>query len=140
MGKGMRERRHLLKESLLKKATQDFELARKYRDAKELVTASLLYNSAIEKVLKALIMAKTRRKPPEKASLEYLATQARLPEEMAIDLSSMDDEMEDIMEEELEMENLQEYKHSNIDQKEYNNVLNKSNIVRRLISYAEASK
>ncbi len=136
----MRERRHLLKESLLKKATQDFELARKYRDAKELVTASLLYNSAIEKVLKALIMAKTKRKLPEKASLEYLAEQARLPEEMAIDLTSMDDEMEDVMEEELEMENLEEYKYTNIDQKEYNNILNKSNIVRRLISYAEASK
>ena len=136
----MRKARHLTREGLLKKATRDFELAKKYKDAKELITASLLYNSAMERILKALVMERTRRKPPERASLGYLAGKADLPEDIYTDIAFLEDETADVAEEELEIESRERYELSHIDRKEYNNVLNKGSIVKRLISYAEANK
>ncbi len=132
-------RRNLLGDGLLKKATRDFELAKKYKDGRELITASLLYNRATERVLKALFIKKNRRQPPEKASIAYLAMKARLPDEISSELLGMEqDEMSDVMEEELEMEKLEGYMvNAN---SEYNHVLSKGSVVRRLISYAEANK
>ena len=136
----MRERLHLARRGLLKRATRDFELARKYKDAKELVTASLLYNSAVEKVLRALVMERTRRKPPEKASMGYLAEKAGLPEDIYSDIAFFEDEMAEVLEEEHEIESRERYDFDRTDEKEYNNVLNKGTVVRRLINYAEATR
>ncbi|HUC39184.1 MAG TPA: HEPN domain-containing protein [Candidatus Acidoferrum sp.] len=127
-------------DGLLKKAVRDFELARRYKDAKELVTASLLYNSAIERVLKALVIAKTRKNPPKSASISYLATQARLPAEIHEEIISLEDEASEMMEEELEIEKAEEDTRSAKMYNEYNKVLDKGSVVRRLISYAEANK
>jgi HEPN domain-containing protein len=123
---------HLVMESLLKKATRDFELAKKYRDRKELVTASLLYHSAMENALKALVLEQTKRKPPERASVGYLAMKVRLPEEISTDIAFLEDESAvDVM----EAEGIE------VDRREkYNDVLSKGSIVRRLISYAEANR
>lgn len=132
-------RRNLLGDGLLKKAAKDFELAKKYKDGKELITASLLYNRATERVLKALFIRKNRRQPPEKASIAYLAMKAKLPDEISSELLSVEqDEMSDVMEEELEMERMEGYGVSA--DSEYNHVLSKGSVVRRLISYAEANK
>ncbi len=132
-------RGNLPRDGLLKEAAKDFELAKKYKDGKELITASLLYNRATEMVLKALFIKKTRRQPPEKASIAYLAMKAKLPDEISSELFTMEqDEMSDVMEEELEMERSEGYRVST--DSEYNNVLSKGNVVGRLISYAEANK
>ncbi len=125
--------------SLLKKAQRDFELARRYRDAKELVAASLLYNSAIERVLRALFMKKTHKTPPEKASIAYLTRQADLPTGIKEELMSLQDEMADVMEEELEIEHAEEDILTGVEErKEYNTVLNKGTIAKRLMGYAYA--
>lgn len=129
------------RDGLLKKAQKDFELAKRYRDAKELVAASLLYNSAIERALKALFVKKKHRNPPEKASIAYLTRQADLPEGMSEELMSLQDEMSDVMEEELEIEHAEEDILTGVEERqEYNTVLNKGTIARRLMSYAYANK
>lgn len=129
------------RDGLLKKAQRDFELARRYKDAKELVAASLLYNSAIERVLRAIFMKKTHRSPPEKASIAYLTKRADLPEGMSEELMSLQDEMSDVIEEELEIEHAEEDILTGVEERqEYNTVLNKGTIARRLMSYAYANK
>jgi len=125
---------------LLKKAARDFELARRYKDAKELVAASLLYNSAIERVLKALFMQKTHKNPPKSASIAYLAMRSDLPEGISEQLMSLEDERSDVEEEEREMEIAEEDVAQSVGQTEYNTVLDKGTIVKRLISYAQANK
>ena len=65
--------------SLIKKAIADFELARRYKDTKESVTASLLYSRATEKVLRAMFITKRHRTPPKSASISYLANKVELP-------------------------------------------------------------
>lgn len=128
-----------LRESLLKKAAKDFELAKKYKDAKELITASLLYNRATERVLKALFIKSQKRQPPHSASIKYLASRANLPDEISAELLAMErDEMSEVIEEELEMERTEGY--GVAADSEYNMVLGRGNVVRRLISYAEANK
>lgn len=127
--------------SLLKKAQRDFELARRYRDAKELVAASLLYNSAIERVLRALFVRKTHKVPPEKASIAYLTRQADIPAGIKEELMSLQDEMSDVVETELEIEHAEEDILTGVEERqEYNTVLNKGTIARRLMSYAYANK
>ena len=127
--------------SLLKKAQKDFELARRYRDAKELVKASLLYNSAIERVLRSLCMRKSSRNLPEEASIAYLTKKADLPESMREELLTLQDEMSDVIEEELEIEHAEEDILPGVEEKrEYRTVVDKGTIARRLMSYACANK
>ncbi len=136
----MRRAKGLIRESLLKKATRDFELAKKYKDTEELGTASLLYSSAIERVLKALVMERTKKKLPKRASIGYLAGKAGLPEDIYAEIAFISDNVADATEEELEMESHEKYDLGNADTVQYNNVLSKGSIVRRLISYASAAK
>ncbi len=127
--------------SLLKKAQRDFELARRRRNAKEFVAASLLYNSAIERVLRALFLKKTHRSPPERASIAYLTTMTDLPHGIREELLSIEDEMADVVEEELEIERAEEDMLTGVEEShEYNTVLNKGALARRLISYAYAKQ
>ncbi len=125
-------------DDLVRKAVKDLELARRYKDAKELVTASLLYNSAIERVLRALVMARTKKDPPQKASMSYLAMQAKLPAEISEEIISLEDEASDVMEEQLEIETAEEGRMAVMGESEYSRVMGKSNLARRLISYAQA--
>jgi HEPN domain-containing protein len=86
MGLGMKRVR-----DLMTRATKDFELAKRHKQVKEYVTATLLYTSAVEKVLKALFISKTKREPPADASIHYLARYTGVPEEVSVYIASMDE-------------------------------------------------
>lgn len=76
---------------LLARARKDIELATKYKKIRDYVTANLLYNSAMKKVLSALFITKTRKTPPAEASVEYLARAAGVPEEVSMYIKSMEE-------------------------------------------------
>ncbi len=123
----------------LKRAARDFELARKYKDAREYITASILYRKATEKVLKALFMKHRKQEAPKGASIEFLATHARLPDEMQYELVDMPTESA-----EMDMEeSLQEYDDAEqtdrVGATEYESTLSKHEVVRRLLDYAKAN-
>jgi HEPN domain-containing protein len=77
---------------LVVKASQDFELAKAHKQLREYVTATVLYNKAVEKVLKALFISKTRKEPPANASIDYLASRTGVPEEISVYISSLRDD------------------------------------------------
>ncbi|MCL5430435.1 MAG: HEPN domain-containing protein [Candidatus Marsarchaeota archaeon] len=124
---------------LLKRAVRDYELARKYRDAKEYVTASILYRKATEKVLKALFMKSSKKTPPSNATIEYLAERTQLPEDMYNGIVEMPDETTELFED----EGLAEYDDVEqthmAEEKEYSRTMVKHDLVRRLLDYAEAN-
>lgn len=124
--------------SLVKRAARDFELARKYKDAREYITASILYRKATEKVLRALFIASRRKKPPVSASIEYLAMQTGLPSGIYDDLVSMPDERDEMAEEENLLEYDDEEQTHMAEDKEYRSAMTKHELVRRLIDYARA--
>ena len=74
---------------LIARASKDIELAKGYMQLKEYVTAALLYNKAVEKVMQALFISKTRKKPPANASLEYLAKRTGMPDEVSVYITSL---------------------------------------------------
>ncbi len=124
---------------LVKKAYADFELARKYKETREYMTASMLYRNATEKVLRALYMSSKRREPPRNASVEYLAGQTKLPESIYSELVELPDETAELAEEEnlLEADDL-EATH-NAERMEYTRTVSMHDAVRRLLEYAKAS-
>jgi HEPN domain-containing protein len=76
---------------LVAKASQDFELAKMHKQVKEYVTATILYNRAVEKVLKALFISRTKREPPKNASISYLARRTGVPDEVAVYITSLEE-------------------------------------------------
>lgn len=89
IGLGMKKVR-----DLIAKASKDFELAKRHKSIKEYVTATVLYNKAVEKVLKALFISKTKRDPPENASIEYLARRTGVPAEISVYITSVQENAE----------------------------------------------
>jgi HEPN domain-containing protein len=85
---------------LVAKASQDFELAKTHARVREYATATVLYNKAVEKVLKALFINKTKREPPANASIEYLARRTGVPEEVSAYINSLDENTDTAQEEE----------------------------------------
>lgn len=124
---------------MVRGAARDFELARKYRDAREYLTASILYRKATEKVLRALFIAKLKKTPPSGATIGYMAMQARLPDGIYDDLVSMPDEREEVSEEESLLEYDDEEQTHKAESTEYSSSLTKHELVRRLIEYAKAN-
>ena len=55
------------------------------------MTATILYNRAVEKVLKALFISRTRKEPPKNASIDYLARRTGVPDEVAVYITSLDE-------------------------------------------------
>lgn len=76
---------------LIAGAQKDFELAKRHKKIREYVTATLLYTSAVEKVLKALFISRTRKEPPKDASIRYLAIRAGVPEEVSVYMATMEE-------------------------------------------------
>ena len=74
---------------LIARASKDFELAKGRRQLRDYVTATVLYNKAVENVLRALFISKTRRAPPRDASIGYLAKQTGVPDEISVYINSM---------------------------------------------------
>lgn len=124
---------------LLKKAARDFELARKYRDAREYITASILYRKATEKVLRALFMKDTNKAPPKDASIEFLALQTQLPEDVYDDLLAMPDETMEMFEDESLTERDDAEQTHMAQLEERSKALTKHELVKRLIDYANAN-
>lgn len=83
---------------LITTASNDFELAKRHKQIREYVTATLLYNKAVEKVLKALFISRTNRQPPANATIEYLAKRTGVPEEVSAYITSMQEESAESME------------------------------------------
>ena len=81
---------------LIANAAKDLELAKRHKKVKEYVTATLLYNSAVEKVLRALFISKTKREPPANATAEYLARRTGVPEEISIYINSVQENLEEM--------------------------------------------
>lgn len=124
---------------LVRKAAQDFELAKRYRDAREYITASILYRKATEKALKALYQQSKNREPPKNASMEYLAMQMSLPSEIYDDLVALPDEgMEMAADESLMEYDDEEQTHMARDE-EYASAMSKHELVKRLLDYAKAN-
>ncbi len=123
---------------LVKKAYADFELAKRYGDMKEYMTASILYRKATEKVLRAMVASNKKRTPPKDASIEYLAEQAKLPEGMYNELIGMPDESSELLEEESLLEYDESEQTHKADRAEHDSVVQKHNAVRRLLEYAGA--
>lgn len=124
---------------LIKGATKDFELARKYRDAKEYITASTLYRKATEKALKALFIAARRKQPPKNASIEYLAMKANLPQEIYGDIVEMPEESADPLQGSPLFEYDEDDQMQRFEADEYHSTLNKHVVVKRLLDYVRAS-
>lgn len=124
---------------LVKRAAQDFELARTYRDAREYITASILYRKATEKVLKALYRKYNKREAPRDASIESLAMQMSLPEEIYDDLVTLPDERTEMMAEESLIEYDEEEQTHTARDEEYRSAMSKHELVKRLIDYAKAN-
>lgn len=81
---------------LVKRAIADFELARRYRDARESFTASLLYKRAAEKVLRALFIKSMHHEPPKRASIVYMAKKVDLPVYITETLDEQEERMEEM--------------------------------------------
>jgi Mg/Co/Ni transporter MgtE len=122
---------------VLIKAAKDFELANKYKSAREYIIASALYRRAAEKLLTALAYRKARKVLNKIDNIEYLVVQAKLPKEIKNELLS---EMVDEKNELLLVEALEEHDElemtSTAIKEEYNSTLSKYNVVKRLIDYA----
>ncbi len=69
-------------EELVVGASQDFELAKRYKKANEFTIAMLLYSEATAKVLKALFVRHTGKEAPQGASIGYLAMRLRVPRDL----------------------------------------------------------
>lgn len=69
---------------LVARAARDFELAKRYKQLQEYMTATLLYTKAVEKMLRALFINKKRREPPVNASIRYLAREIGVPDEVSM--------------------------------------------------------
>ena len=120
---------------LLAKAAEDFELAKRYTKLKEYATATLLYNKAIEKVLRALFIVRTRKEAPNTASIRYLTLKTKMPEEISTDILSLDERQGVMGEEAIEEVSYEEIGTFNTPE---NKVLERNNLARRLIEYGMA--
>ncbi|MGC8648956.1 MAG: hypothetical protein ACP5UN_01915 [Candidatus Micrarchaeia archaeon] len=125
------------RKKILIEAARDFELANKYKSAREYTTASTLYRRATERLLEAFASRRARKALKKIDSIEYLAIQAKLPKDIKNELLS---EMADEQDELLVEEKLEEYDEleltKNAQKEEYNSAMSKYNIVKRLIDYA----
>lgn len=83
---------------LVKSAESDFRAARSYIGNAS--AASLLYEQAIKKALKALFIRSNRVEPPKNADIRYLAEKSKLPSYIAEELSEIDSAMVPEVEEE----------------------------------------
>lgn len=68
---------------LIEKANRDFELAKGYSSRGDVEVATLLYNKAVERVLRALYMRRRGRTPPRGATISYIARNAKIPVEVS---------------------------------------------------------
>jgi HEPN domain-containing protein len=78
--------------SLIANASRDFEMAKDHKRGRDYMTAIILYNKAVEKVLKALFITKTHREPPANASIGYLASRTGMPAEISVYINTLQEQ------------------------------------------------
>jgi HEPN domain-containing protein len=116
---------------LIKGASENLELARRYRSRGDIAVATLLYNKAISGVMRALYHRKTGRTAPPDASLEYLSSRASLPEEVGEYVRS-------VMEPETEEEELDSLEVKETYTGGGGKLLYLDGLIKRLLDYASA--
>ncbi|MDE1833337.1 MAG: hypothetical protein KGH58_02870 [Candidatus Micrarchaeota archaeon] len=82
--------------ALMARAVRDLELGERYERLKEDAVASLLYRKARERVLKALLIARTKREPPTDVSVRYLANKVRMPADISVEVSNLEEEEDEM--------------------------------------------
>lgn len=132
-------KKHTIKDLLLKKARADADLAARYGEQRELLTASLLYNRAIAKILKFLYIKKRKAEPPTDASIRYLLDKSGIPEYIKEGAISIDEEEDEISSLELREEQI-ELDMPEIEESEYLKVMAKREVAKKLMHYAKANK
>ncbi|MGD0728793.1 MAG: HEPN domain-containing protein [Candidatus Micrarchaeaceae archaeon] len=118
---------------LIAKATKDLELAKRHKRQKEYVTATTLYNSAVEKVLMALFISKKRHEPPANATTEYLARQTGVPEEISIYINSVQENLDE--QGSNEYIELEPYETSNLERSSERQAFYLDGLAQRLLDY-----
>ncbi|MCL5433578.1 MAG: hypothetical protein M1538_01190 [Candidatus Marsarchaeota archaeon] len=127
-----------MKKKLIVKAIHDFELANKYKYAKNYIIASVLYRKATEKILNAL---STKKKTQINATykiddIEYLVVNAKIPSELSSELIEISDEKEETLREE-QLEEYDENEKTHLAKKEEcESAIEMYEITKRLIDYA----
>ncbi|MDE1868717.1 MAG: HEPN domain-containing protein [Candidatus Micrarchaeota archaeon] len=122
--------------TLIQRAAEDLELARRYERVKEYATAAILYNKAIEKALKAMFISKMRREPPVNVSIEYLSGKTMVPEDVVDEIRSLQEEEMELIDAEGNPDN-EDYGMS-ISERAMSRVSRLGGISRRLMDYAIA--
>ncbi|MGC8572109.1 MAG: hypothetical protein ACP5RI_03255 [Candidatus Micrarchaeia archaeon] len=126
------------KKLLIKKAIHDFELANKYKAAKNYIVASVLYRKATEKVLEALSKRHIKKAALGIDNIEYLTLKAKIPKDISYELIEIPREDEEILKEE-QLEEFDENENTHLAKhEEYENTIEMYEITRRLIDYASS--
>ena len=123
---------------LVASAMRDLEMGERYARLKEDAVASLLYKKARERVLKALFMIRTKREPPVNVSERYLANKVRMPAEMSAELSTVEQE-EDEIDESGETFVADSHQRHRLLSTARNRISSRYRVTKRLIYYAMAS-
>ena len=121
---------------LIARASKDFELAKRYRQLRDYVTATLLYNTAVEKVLKALYINKAKKQPPANASIDYLAKQTGVPAEISAYINSMRET--EINEEPADLMGFGEDEEENVARSAERQAFYLDGLTKRLLDYVQA--
>jgi HEPN domain-containing protein len=116
---------------LIRGASKNLELARKYRSTGDVAVATLLYNKAISGVMHALYLRKTGRRAPPDASLEYLSSRASLPDEV-------DEYVRSVMEPETEEEGIEAMEVTETYRGGSGRLLYMDGLIQRLLDYSRA--
>jgi len=121
---------------LIARASKDFELAKRYRQLRDYVTATLLYNTAVEKVLKALYINKAKKQPPANASIDYLAKQTGVPAEISAHINSIKET--EINAEPTELMNFGEYEEESVGKSAERQAFYLDGLTKRLLDYVQS--
>jgi HEPN domain-containing protein len=122
MGKG---------EDHIRMASKDLALAREYRSRGDIAVATLLYNKAISRVMRMMYYKKTGRHAPRDASLGYLSSKAKLPDEVGEYVRS-------VMEPESEAEGLESMELTETYTGGSGKLLYLDGLIKRLLDYSDA--
>jgi hypothetical protein len=135
MGESMGIRRRV--RALVAHAMRDLELGERYEHMRDDAVASVLYQKARERVLKALFMVRMKRNPPANVSLRYLEGRIRMPADISAELSDVEVAEEDAYDAGTFEQDT--YQNSRLYAMAKNRVASRYRATKRLIYYAMAS-
>ena len=118
---------------LIRGASKNLELARRYRSRGDVAVATLLYHKAVSGVMRALYFRKTGRNAPPDASVRYLSSKASLP-------LGVEEYMRSVMEVEPEEGAIESFEmpEAYADTRGEGKLLYLDGLIKRLLDYASA--